>query len=104
MIRRPPRSTLFPYTTLFRSGCVRGGLLLDDVPDVLDAVAGLVARLLVLDPEVDGLPLVGPLLGTVVSVDGGPVSRGLRVRRGLQRRPVLGARAVASALARGVLV
>src|SRR3712207_6969560 len=24
MIRRPPRSTLFPYTTLFRSGCVLG--------------------------------------------------------------------------------
>src|SRR5258706_11011155 len=23
MIRRPPRSTLFPYTTLFRSGCGR---------------------------------------------------------------------------------
>src|SRR3712207_7429810 len=23
MIRRPPRSTLFPYTTLFRSGCLR---------------------------------------------------------------------------------
>src|SRR2546430_7652412 len=23
MIRRPPRSTLFPYTTLFRSGAVR---------------------------------------------------------------------------------
>src|SRR2546426_6313733 len=23
MIRRPPRSTLFPYTTLFRSGLVR---------------------------------------------------------------------------------
>src|SRR5436309_7545283 len=21
MLRRPPRSTLFPYTTLFRSGC-----------------------------------------------------------------------------------
>src|SRR3712207_8610089 len=28
MIRRPPRSTLFPYTTLFRSGIV---LLLRDV-------------------------------------------------------------------------
>src|SRR5690348_17395523 len=27
MIRRPPRSTLFPYTTLFRSG---GGLAMDD--------------------------------------------------------------------------
>src|SRR2546426_3684549 len=24
MIRRPPRSTLFPYTTLFRSPCARG--------------------------------------------------------------------------------
>src|SRR3712207_6961933 len=23
MIRRPPRSTLFPYTTLFRSSCLR---------------------------------------------------------------------------------
>src|SRR2546428_13813321 len=25
MIRRPPRSTLFPYTTLFRSSVVQGG-------------------------------------------------------------------------------
>src|SRR5882757_3893914 len=25
MIRRPPRSTLFPYTTLFRSRCARPG-------------------------------------------------------------------------------
>src|SRR5256885_6717658 len=25
MIRRPPRSTLFPYTTLFRSGCCAPG-------------------------------------------------------------------------------
>src|SRR5258706_10918483 len=24
MIRRPPRSTLFPYTTLFRSSVIRG--------------------------------------------------------------------------------
>src|SRR3712207_7808702 len=31
MIRRPPRSTLFPYTTLFRS-VVQG--LLDRVPDL----------------------------------------------------------------------
>src|SRR3712207_8102339 len=27
MIRRPPRSTLFPYTTLFRSACVAVGLV-----------------------------------------------------------------------------
>src|SRR3712207_8993928 len=31
MIRRPPRSTLFPYTTLFRSARSRGGLR-DDPP------------------------------------------------------------------------
>src|SRR2546427_5529261 len=26
MIRRPPRSTLFPYTTLFRSACMCSGV------------------------------------------------------------------------------
>src|SRR5690242_21625138 len=32
MIRRPPRSTLFPYTTLFRSPCAstRGGKIEED--------------------------------------------------------------------------
>src|SRR3712207_8987539 len=34
MIRRPPRSTLFPYTTLFRSGLGDG--LLDEPPLVLE--------------------------------------------------------------------
>src|SRR3712207_8357768 len=29
MIRRPPRSTLFPYTTLFRSAVDRGARLAD---------------------------------------------------------------------------
>src|SRR3712207_7528006 len=29
MIRRPPRSTLFPYTTLFRSLDVEGGIEVD---------------------------------------------------------------------------
>src|SRR2546422_11733692 len=32
MIRRPPRSTLFPYTTLFRSARGAGGALLDRSP------------------------------------------------------------------------
>src|SRR3712207_8038479 len=38
MIRRPPRSTLFPYTTLFRS-VVRVNVLYDEGED-----AGLLAR------------------------------------------------------------
>src|SRR3712207_8409364 len=47
MIRRPPRSTLFPYTTLFRSVVVRAGeleqaLALDDrgAPQQVAAVPG----------------------------------------------------------------
>src|SRR3712207_8277145 len=36
MIRRPPRSTLFPYTTLFRSGADR-----EPVGGVLDVAAGV---------------------------------------------------------------
>src|SRR5258705_4829645 len=31
MIRRPPRSTLFPYTTLFRSVLLEGGLEAGDL-------------------------------------------------------------------------
>src|SRR2546422_10787565 len=37
MIRRPPRSTLFPYTTLFRSRLSRRGAVQE--PDARDAVA-----------------------------------------------------------------
>src|SRR3712207_7049679 len=45
MIRRPPRSTLFPYTTLFRSppaGGERGAVLArrDGLERVLEPVAG----------------------------------------------------------------
>src|SRR5690348_17917476 len=34
MLRRPPRSTLFPYTTLFRSIVPRPHLLIDDGAEV----------------------------------------------------------------------
>src|SRR3712207_7012012 len=50
MIRRPPRSTLFPYTTLFRSMAERDGLpamkippslaARQDHPDVAEILAG----------------------------------------------------------------
>src|SRR2546425_7582156 len=36
MIRRPPRSTLFPYTTLFRSLQVLGAGCLAEIADFLD--------------------------------------------------------------------
>src|SRR2546430_10301599 len=53
MIRRPPRSTLFPYTTLFRSRVARNAFLLaiarrllalDEAAPVLPAHDGLRAR------------------------------------------------------------
>src|SRR5256885_10321661 len=34
MIRRPPRSTLFPYTTLFRSGESRSHRLVPSAPEI----------------------------------------------------------------------
>src|SRR3712207_8777712 len=50
MIRRPPRSTLFPYTTLFRSDVSVGldlgrvGDPLDDALLLLDGAPGLVVQ------------------------------------------------------------
>src|SRR2546425_5116956 len=42
MIRRPPRSTLFPYTTLFRSGrALLRAFLIDDEPLALQRLARL---------------------------------------------------------------
>src|SRR2546429_9671054 len=44
MIRRPPRSTLFPYTTLFRS--------VEDLPHVLSQAERLqIQRLVTAEPE-----------------------------------------------------
>src|SRR5258708_30057706 len=38
MIRRPPRSTLFPYTTLFRSGVHASGNVEIDFADVVQVI------------------------------------------------------------------
>src|SRR5260370_6298354 len=38
MIRRPPRSTLFPYTTLFRSGEDNRRCALSDLPSEISPV------------------------------------------------------------------
>src|SRR5256885_5213404 len=45
MIRRPPRSTLFPYTTLFRSGAVHRARGVDHVDGLArDAFSGAHVR------------------------------------------------------------
>src|SRR2546421_5096600 len=52
MIRRPPRSTLFPSPTLFRSGRVRS---VDVAPMILDRIGdGLASRM-----RMDGVSLSG---------------------------------------------
>src|SRR3712207_7380116 len=44
MIRRPPRSTLFPYTTLFRSYPARGHTLTKLYPGVRETLSVLPGR------------------------------------------------------------
>src|SRR5687767_15760546 len=59
MIRGPPRSTLFPYTTLFRSGLAEAGDRAVDEPGierregrVIEPVSGQPADLEILDQHV----------------------------------------------------
>src|SRR5256885_17223126 len=50
MIRRPPRSTLFPYTTLFRSYCPLGSVKTNVGPlDAAAAVAAIIKTVLALE-------------------------------------------------------
>src|SRR5690348_18021267 len=73
MLRRPPRSTLFPYTTLFRSGRVRGG---SPVAHACDAARSAHARgrLRVAPAPADG-GAGRPLHGGAFPLDGGRVDR-----------------------------
>src|SRR3989442_14084270 len=50
MIRRPPRSTLFPYTTLFRSVRAWQPAFLRRVPDVAESIGIPVRQRLQHDP------------------------------------------------------
>src|SRR3989475_11242842 len=86
MIRRPPRSTLFPYTTLFRSQRERAAQLLEH--DLLAVVAGE-EMVLERDGRVhlrhrDELALRPPLghqeLDSAAGERGEPLPRGLGLR------------------------
>src|SRR3712207_8503886 len=81
MIRRPPRSTLFPYTTLFRSDRVEHELGADRVLHVL-AHLGLVG-VLVLHAgggEV-GVPVHAGLLQLLLHRAGAPLDLALQDRK-----------------------
>src|SRR3712207_8411709 len=76
MIRRPPRSTLFPYTTLFRSaGLVRGGVHSVVVP-ALHRHEGEVRPV----PD-DDLDVLCEPAGAAVAQEHGAAGVGLRLDR-----------------------
>src|SRR3989441_1683754 len=91
MIRRPPRSTLFPYTTLFRS-VVADDVGLADRERVQELpVAAFVPRLrdaaIVADDDVTGIVRVDPHRVVVdVNADGRVADRLAAVIRKVQRR------------------
>src|ERR1043166_9631102 len=74
MIRRPPRSTLFPYTTLFRShDALASGVAIDQLTNMIALEAEFVdQRLLDRRRIVDGISQLGPVLVIVDSDDHGP--------------------------------
>src|SRR3712207_8202439 len=76
MIRRPPRSTLFPYTTLFRS--------LVDPPAIADTVLARTCRL----REQRGEPLHPAVDGDVINLDA-PLGRSEEHTSELQSRQYL---------------
>src|SRR3712207_9370600 len=67
MIRRPPRSTLFPYTTLFRSSTVQV------IPHITDEIKGAIRRIA---PEND--VVIVEVGGTVGDIESQPFLEAIR--------------------------
>src|SRR3712207_9351115 len=68
MIRRPPRSTPFPYTTLFRSSTLPGDILSEVTAAVSGAIG--VAPSANLNPERDYPSLFEPIHGSAPDIAG----------------------------------
>src|SRR3712207_2669864 len=98
MIRRPPRSTLFPYTTLFRSGSAHGGQVVVSQPTSALVAGCLPAGVSLRDlgwhrlkdiaaPErlaqlvIEGVPAEFPALKSLGAASSLPVPPGLLVGR-----------------------
>src|SRR3712207_9262057 len=84
MIPRPPRSTLFPYTTLFRSPLTLGGLGASRVQRLVQfglarrrALARQLEGVAQLDLALRGLPLGRLEGGAQLVLAGGRLARGL---------------------------
>src|SRR2546429_1980681 len=81
MIRRPPRSTLFPYTTLFRSTVATPGVLLAHVTEgyliTRPAASRMVARRMIVSPAAPTVPCAGE----IASDAGGPAVTTTRDRK-----------------------
>ena len=73
MIRRPPRSTLFPYTTLFRSGKGRPTNFAQEAFAVLlekmDIVRGMLHGFDYREYEIKAIQLLVPALNHILSLD-----------------------------------
>src|SRR5690554_7864619 len=88
MLRRPPRSTLFPYTTLFRSFCVYTVPFTITQPDEIDFTANVqdVACNGGATGEIEVINVTGGTTGTGLyqySIDGGFVFQASNVFSGL---------------------
>src|SRR3712207_7880825 len=66
MIRRPPRSTLFPYTTLFRSSLVDADLLV-----LVTDIDGLYDSNPKTNPDAKFIPIVKEITDDIVGAAGG---------------------------------
>src|SRR3712207_2620432 len=80
MIRRPPRSTLFPYTTLFRSQFKQGDALAKGIliERNLRLVAHIVKKYSYPNKDIDDLISIGTV-GLIKAIDSFDISKGTRL-------------------------
>src|SRR3989449_10427378 len=74
MIRRPPRSTLFPYTTLFRSGGAAAGALSPLVAVLPEAAIAPILVFIGLEITAQGFLATPPRYGAAVALTFVPVA------------------------------